>query len=85
MYRKLNFGILAVLFLLSTVFACDLGHTHPGRTDANGGHYNRKTGEYHYHGGAKPRSQVNPIPAVPRNLGDTEVVTRPTVCRGCHG
>ena len=24
---------------------------HPGRTDANGGHYNRKTGEYHYHNG----------------------------------
>lgn len=24
---------------------------HPGRTDANGGHYDRKTGEYHYHHG----------------------------------
>ena len=24
---------------------------HPGRLDANGGHYNRKTGEYHYHRG----------------------------------
>ena len=23
---------------------------HPGRTDANGGHYNHATGEYHYHG-----------------------------------
>ena len=22
---------------------------HPGGLDANGGHYNRKTGEYHYH------------------------------------
>ena len=26
-----------------------MGHTHPGRTDANGGHYNRQTGEYHKH------------------------------------
>lgn len=24
---------------------------HPGRTDANGGHYDRSTGEYHYHHG----------------------------------
>ena len=24
---------------------------HPGRLDSNGGHYNRKTGEYHYHRG----------------------------------
>lgn len=26
-----------------------LGHAHPGGLDANGGHNNRKTGEYHYH------------------------------------
>ena len=25
--------------------------SHPGRTDSNGGHYNRSTGEYHYHNG----------------------------------
>lgn len=74
MYRKINYGILAVLFLLSTVFAYDLGWTHSGRTDANGGHYNRKTGGYHYHGGGRSRTRVNPTPAVPR----TEVVTRPT-------
>lgn len=24
---------------------------HSGRTDKNGGHYNHKTGEYHYHNG----------------------------------
>ena len=74
MYKKLNFGILVVLFLLSTVCVYDLGWTHSGRTDANGGHYNRKTGEYHYHGGGGSRSRVSPTPAVPR----TAVVTRPT-------
>ena len=73
MYRNVHLDILAVLFLLSTVCVYDLGYTHPGRTDANGGHYNRKTGEYHYHGGGKSRTRVNPTPAVPR----TEVVTRP--------
>ena len=74
MYKKLNFGILAVLFLLSTVCVYDLGWTHSGRTDANGGHYNRKTGKYHYHGGGRSRSPVSPTPAAPR----TPVVTRPT-------
>lgn len=38
--------LLAFLLLLSpTVLA------HSGKTDANGGHYDRSTGEYHYHHG----------------------------------
>lgn len=27
---------------------------HPGRTDSNGGHHDRSTGEYHYHHGMEP-------------------------------
>ena len=46
MFRKVNFAIILLIF---AVFSYDLGHTHPGRTDANGGHYNRQTGEYHKH------------------------------------
>lgn len=31
-------------------FSCtSVASGHPGRTDSRGGHYNRKTGEYHYH------------------------------------
>ena len=26
-------------------------YAHPGKTDSNGGHYDRSTGEYHYHHG----------------------------------
>ena len=45
--RKHN--IIFVLFLL---FALSISvSAHPGRTDSNGGHYNRDTGEYHYHNG----------------------------------
>jgi hypothetical protein len=29
---------------------------HPGRTDSNGGHWNRKTGTYHYHSGSSSSS-----------------------------
>ena len=42
MAKILNF--LLVLNMLSSV-----AFAHSGRTDANGGHYNRETGEYHTH------------------------------------
>ena len=46
MRKQLLAFLLAFLLLLSpTVLA------HSGKTDANGGHYDRSTGEYHYHHG----------------------------------
>lgn len=30
---------------------CYTAQSHSGRTDSDGGHYNRKTGGYHYHNG----------------------------------
>lgn len=33
-----------------------LSFAHSGRTDSNGGHYNRKTGVYHYHNGGNSSS-----------------------------
>lgn len=51
--RKLVVCLL-VLSINSSVFA------HSGRTDANGGHWDRKTGTYHYHnGGSKSSSSTN--------------------------
>lgn len=41
---KKMFDLLIVLFITSL-----LSFGHGGRTDKNGGHYNRKTGDYHYH------------------------------------
>ena len=35
---------------------------HGGGTDANGGHYNRSTGEYHYHHGHRAHSHANGCP-----------------------
>ena len=54
MLRKVNLKVSTVILLISAIFACDFGYTHSGRTDANGGHYNRKTGEYHYHAAPAP-------------------------------
>ena len=51
--------IILSLILISGVVFYDSAHTHSGRTDANGGHYNRKTGEYHYHNSGRSRAPLN--------------------------
>ena len=48
--------IVIYILCLSTCILClnDV-FPHSGGTDSSGGHYNRKTGEYHYHGGGCSR------------------------------
>ena len=58
MFRKL-LVILSLILTTGMLFFYDLAHTHSGRTDANGGHYNRKTGEYHYHNSGTSNSSTN--------------------------
>lgn len=41
--KKIFISLLIILNISIISFA------HSGRTDANGGHYDRSTGEYHYH------------------------------------
>ena len=48
-YAQWNVSKLVLFLLIFSVFVHNLGYAHPGRTDANGGHYNRQTGEYHKH------------------------------------
>lgn len=43
----------ATLVLVALIISLS---AHSGRTDANGGHYNRKTGGYHYHNGGTKSS-----------------------------
>ena len=64
MFRK----VLIVLGLILTagMLFYDLAYTHSGRTDANGGHYNRKTGEYHYHNSGRSRSRLSNNRTTPR-------------------
>jgi len=40
---KINYFFLTLLLTISTV------GTHSGKLDSNGGHYNKKTGQYHFH------------------------------------
>ena len=49
-----------VLCLIFAVFLSIIT-LHPGRTDENGGHYDRSTGEYHYHHGYPAHQHENGI------------------------
>lgn len=46
--KKLLCVITTIIFLLTLTVLC---FAHSGRTDANGGHFDHSTGEYHYHNG----------------------------------
>lgn len=42
----------SLIVLITVLFVSAISvSAHPGRTDSSGGHYNRSTGEYHYHHG----------------------------------
>ncbi len=41
--------IVVLLIIFMSLFTISFAHS--GRTDSNGGHYDRSTGEYHYHHG----------------------------------
>lgn len=49
--------ILPVVLLF--LFLCIPVSAHPGGTDENGGHYDRNTGEYHYHHGYDAHQHPN--------------------------
>lgn len=41
---------ILLVFFCAMLLTCPVS-AHPGRTDSSGGHYDRSTGEYHYHHG----------------------------------
>lgn len=40
---------IIILLLFSTIHFTSLIFAHPGKTNSDGGHYDKSTGEYHYH------------------------------------
>lgn len=49
--------------------------SHSGRTDSSGGHYNRKTGTYHYHGAPKSSTSTYSSTTSNSNVQNTEIAT----------
>ncbi len=47
--------LLTIILLIPTLTAA-----HSGRTDSNGGHYNRSTGEYHFHNSGHSKKSSSP-------------------------
>ena len=83
MYRTVNSSMLLILLFISAVLVHNFGYSHPGGLDANGGHYNRKTGEYHKHAKKDSRTQRKSKPTVDKvspivdeKLSDAQVDNR---------
>lgn len=57
---KKTVAILLILIVLLSLGFQSIAMAHSGRTDSNGGHYNRKTGEYHYHNSGSSSSDSSP-------------------------
>ena len=70
MYKKVNSSILSVFLLISAGLFYNFGYSHPGGLDANGGHYNRKTGEYHKHAKRSSRTQTKVKPTASNPTAD---------------
>ena len=73
MNKNGNFRILTIFFLIFTGFAYNFGYSHPGGLDANSGHYNRKTGEYHKHKKRSSQSPANVNPSRVEESSDAKV------------
>ena len=72
-YEQWNVSKLALSLLIFSVLIHNLGYAHPGRTDANGGHYNRQTGEYHKHVKEdSPPAEIDTNPVVNQNTITSE-------------
>lgn len=55
-------GLYAAIVGLAFWVCSDSALAHSGGTDSSGGHYNRKTGEYHHHGGkSKSKSRDSDV------------------------
>ena len=50
-----------ILFSFAALCLCTFASAHSGRTDEAGGHYDRSTGEYHYHHGKPAHQHPNGI------------------------
>lgn len=50
-----------IALVLASTLCIGSASAHPGRTDANGGHYDHSTGEYHYHHGYPAHQHIDGV------------------------
>lgn len=56
---KRIYKILILFVGIALLCSASLVFAHPGKTDSKGGHYNRSTGEYHYHHGYSQHQHID--------------------------
>lgn len=56
---KIKCGLFVGFVLIALISLT--AYAHPGRTDANGGHYDHSTGEYHYHHGYPAHQHIDGV------------------------
>lgn len=69
-----------VFFMVATILSVALVSAHPGRTDANGGHNDRKNGGYHYHNAPAPT--IQPSTPTPQQTRPVTPLTYPFALSG---
>lgn len=70
--RKIKFLFLIITVILIFATAITPVFAHSGRTDANGGHKDSSTGEYHYHHGHPAHQHTNGVCPYDNNKDTTE-------------
>lgn len=63
---KIIIKTIIIMVLVTAILATPLSclaetYLHSGGTDSQGGHYNRSTGEYHYHHGKPAHDHINGV------------------------
>lgn len=66
-----------ILAALAAVMVASVGSGHPGGLDARGGHYDRQTGQYHYHRAGPAAQDRRPAAAPARAEAARPVRTEP--------
>lgn len=69
-----------IFLMLATILSTGLLGAHPGRTDANGGHNDRKNGGYHYH--SAPAPTIQPSTPTPQQSRPVTPTTYPFALSG---
>ena len=67
---RYSISILAFICLVLSISFVSLAHS--GRTDSAGGHYDRSTGEYHYHHGYPAHQHPNGVCPYESNENDND-------------
>ena len=72
MRKALRYSISILAFICLVLSISFVSSAHSGRTDSAGGHYDRSTGEYHYHHGYPAHQHPNGVCPYESNENDND-------------